>query len=76
MVKLLENISQEDFVIWKPKTKELIEEADIVYHYTTIIEMINNDKQFLLGSDEEIICVASLPIRLQKVVNEAIERTK
>jgi hypothetical protein len=75
MRELLNNISREDFVIWKPKTKELVEDADIVYHYTTIIEMINNF-DLSLQDDEEIICVASLPWRLQEEINSAIELTK
>ena len=71
----MNNISREDFVIWKPKTKELVEDADTVYHYTTIIELINNF-DLSLQDDEEIICVAELPLRLQEEINNAIELTK
>jgi hypothetical protein len=71
----MKNISREDFVIWKPKTKELVEDADTVYHYTTIIELINNF-ELSLQDDEEIICVAELPLSLQKEISNAIELTK
>ena len=71
----MKNISREDFVIWKRKTKELVEDADTVYHYTTIIELINNF-ELSLQDDEEIICVAELPLRLQEEISNAIELTK
>ena len=74
-IDLLPNISREDFVIWNYKTKELVEDADIVYHYTTIIEMINGF-DLSLQDDEEIKCVAELPLKWQKEINEAIENTK
>jgi hypothetical protein len=71
----MKNISREDFVIWKPITKELVEDADIVYHYTSIIELINTFS-LSLQDDEEIICVAELPLRLQEEISNAIELTK
>ena len=71
----MDNISKYDFVIWKPKTKELVEDSDIVYHYTTIIEMINTFS-LSLQDDEEIISVAELPMNLQREINNSIERTK
>jgi len=71
----MKNISNEDFVIWNYKTKKLIEESDIVYHYTTIIELINNSG-IHLQDNEEIICVVALPLILQQEISNAIELTK
>ena len=69
------NISKFDFAIWNSKTESLVEVADTVYHYTTVVELVN-DGGLKLGEDEELISVAELPIRLQKIISEAIELTK
>ena len=71
----MKNISREDFVIWNYKDRKLIEDSDTVYHYTTIIEMINTF-QLLLQDNQELICVAELPLRLQEEISNAIELTK
>jgi hypothetical protein len=71
----MKNISREDFVIWNYKDRKLIEDSDTVYHYTTIIEMINTF-QLSLQDNQELICVAELPLRLQEEISNAIELTK
>jgi hypothetical protein len=71
----MKNVSREDFVIWNYKDMKLIEDSDIVYHYTTIIEMINTF-QLSLQDNQELICVAELPLRLQEEISNAIELTK
>ena len=74
-VEVIRNISKEDFIIWNKVTKQPIEGLDIVYHYTTIVEMINDDC-LVLGENVEFICVAELPLSLQKQINQAIEECK
>ena len=75
LLETMENINKQDFIIWNKVTKEPIENLDIVYHYTTIIEMIN-DNCLVLGENEELICIAELPLRIQKQINETIGLTK
>ena len=65
------NINKEDFIIWNKVTKKPIEDLDIVYHYTTIVEMINEDC-LVLGENEELICIAELPLGLQKQIKIAL----
>jgi len=72
---ILNNISKEDYIIWDNEKNEPLEDLDIVYHYTSIVELINNDN-FALRSNEEIICVAELPLKWQKKFNQAIEDCK
>jgi len=71
----MKNVRREDFVIWNYKDRKLIEDSDTVYHYTTIIEMINTF-QLSLQDNQELICVAELPLRLQEEISNAIELTK
>lgn len=71
----MKNISKEDFIIWDIKENRPLEGLGIVYHYTTIIELINSF-QFSLGVYEEIICVAELPLKWQRKISDAIELSK
>ena len=70
----MKNISKEDYILWDSFDECPTERLDNVYHYTTIIELMNDG--FRLNRNEEWICVASLPISLQKQISEAIEKTK
>jgi hypothetical protein len=70
----MKNISKEDYVIVDKKTNKTIESYDVVYHYTSIIELVNNG--FKLNPNEEIVCVASLSIEEQIKHSEAIEKYK
>ena len=70
----MKNISREDYVLWNYKTKKLIEDVDTVYHFTTVVELLNDG--FQVHKDEEFIAVHALPISLQKIISEAIENTK
>ena len=72
---ILNNISKEDYIIWDNEKNEPLEDLDIVYHYTSIVELINGDN-FGLRSNEEIRCVAELPLKWQKKINQAIEDCK
>jgi hypothetical protein len=70
----MQNISKEDYVIFNKTTKKSIDSYDIVYHYTSIVELINNG--FKLKPNEEIVCVAELSIEEQMKHSEAIENCK
>jgi hypothetical protein len=70
----MKNISKEDYVLWNYKTKKLIEDVDTVYHFTTVVELLNDG--FQVHKDEEFIAVHALPIPLQKIISDAIENTK
>ena len=72
---ILNNISKEDYIIWDNEKNEPLEDLDIVYHYTSIVELINDDN-FGLKGNEEIRCVAELPLKWQKRINQAIEDCK
>lgn len=68
-----DNIIHEDFILVDKVTREPIERFDIVYHYTSVIELMND------GFDMdglEWVCVASLPMGLQMQISQAIESTK
>ena len=72
---ILNNISKEDYIIWDNEKNEPLEDLDIVYHYTSIVELFNDDN-FGLKGNEEIRCVAELPFKWQKKINQAIEDCK
>ena len=71
----LNNISKDDYIIWNKSINEPVDDLDIVYHHTTIVEMIN-DCELSLQDDEEIICVAELPLKWQYKINSAIQNIK
>lgn len=71
----MKNISKEDFILWDTINNEPLEHYDTVYHYTTVVEIINTDG-FKLSKGQELICVASLSKGWQKIISEAIEQTK
>lgn len=70
----MENISREDFILVNKETQQPIERLDIVYHYSTVIELVNNG--FKLRDNEEFIFVNQLPLALQRQISLAIEATK
>jgi len=70
----MKNISKKDYILWDSFDECPTERLDNVYHYTTVIELMND--KFRLNRHEEWRCVASLPISLQKQISEAIEKTK
>jgi len=72
---ILNNISNQDYIIWDNDKNQPLEDLDIVYHYTSIVELFN-DRNFGLKSNEEIKCVAELPLKWQKKINQAIEDCK
>lgn len=72
---ILKNISKEDYVIWNTLHKAPIEAYDTVYHYTSIIEMINTSS-FKLADNEEITCIAELPMKEQYKYSYEIEKNK
>ena len=71
----MKNISKEDFILWDTINDDPLERHDIVYHYTTIVEIINSDS-FNLSEGQELRCVAELSKGWQKIISEAIEQTK
>ena len=70
----MENISREDFILVNKETQQPIERLDIVYHYSTVIELVNNG--FKLRDNEQFVFVAQLPLALQRQISLAIEATK
>lgn len=70
----MKNISKEDYIIWDNVLNKPCESLDIVYHYTSLVELINDN--FKLGKTESFVCVAELPLEWQKKINDAIEITK
>jgi len=71
----MKNISKEDFILWDTVNDEPLEHHDTVYHYTTIVEIINSDS-FKLSEGQELRCVAELSKGWQKIISKAIEQTK
>jgi hypothetical protein len=72
--KELKNIFKEDFIIWDKGKNAPKEKLDIVYHYTSLVELLNDG--FKLDANEEIKSVKELPIKWQILIDSAIERTK
>ena len=70
----LPNILKEDFVIWDTKNDCPKEDLDIVYHYTSVVEFMNDGMQ--LEEDEEFVCIKSIPLRWQVLYDAEIERNK
>ena len=71
---ILNNISKEDYIIWDNVMNKPLEQLDIIYHHTSIVELYNDG--FKLGVNEEFKCVAELPLRWQKKINQTIEDCK
>ena len=69
---IMKNISKEDFILWDTVNDEPLEHHDTIYHYTTVVEIINTDG-FKLLEGQEIRCVAELSIGWQKIISEAID---
>lgn len=74
-LEIMKNISKEDFILWDTVNNEPLEHPDTVYHYTTVVEIINTDR-FKLSARQELRCVAELSKGWQTIISEAIERTK
>ena len=70
----MKNICNQDYIIWDENKKAPLEALDIVYHHTTLVELINDG--FKLREGEKFVCVAELPLRWQLQINHAIEATK
>ena len=71
----INNISKEDYIIWDTIKGEPVDDLDVVYHHSTIIEMLNNF-ELSLQEGEELRCVAELPLKWQYKINIAIQKTK
>lgn len=71
----MKNISREDYIIWDKIKNEPVDKLDVVYHFTTIIELIN-EFELSLQDGEELRCVAELPIKWQELIDDAIEKAK
>jgi hypothetical protein len=70
----LPNILREDFVAWDTKNNCPKESLDIVYHYTSLIQLMNDGMQ--LEEDEEFVCIKNIPLRWQVLYDAEIERNK
>ena len=75
MRKLEPNISRQDFIIWDTINNKPAEDYDTIYHYTTIVEMINTGGINILKG-QEIVCLAELRPLWQKIISKAIEQNK
>lgn len=71
----MKNISREDYIIWNIHNDEPVEGLSVVYHYSTLVELFNEGMVLELNK-EELRCVAELPLKWQKEISEAIEKTK
>lgn len=69
----LPNILEEDYVLWDKKNNRPVEEWDIIYHYTALIELFNNGMH--IEDNEEFVCIKSIPLRWQILYNAEIERS-
>lgn len=70
----LKYISQEDYILWNDRTDEPLEDLDTVYHYTSVIDLMNQD--FNLGYHEFVIRLTDLPFAWQIKINNAIKKLK
>jgi hypothetical protein len=71
---IMRNISTEDYVIWDSTKGCPVDPLDVVYHYTTLVELVNDG--FTLEAYEQFVCVAGLPIVWQEKISQAIQKTK
>lgn len=70
----LKYISQEDYIFWNNKTDKPLEDLDSVYHYTSIVDLLNDD--FHLAYEESIVRLTDLPFAWQIKINRAIKKIK
>jgi hypothetical protein len=70
----MKNISKEDYIIWDSVSQSPLEDLEVVYHYTTLIDIVNDG--FKLREGHSWMCVAFLPIVWQKKISKAIESAK
>lgn len=70
----MKNISKEDYIIWDFENNIPSEPLDVVYHYTTLIDIVNDGFKLYHGHRWEP--VTGLPIVWQKKISEAIEESK
>ena len=74
MLNEFKNISKEDYIIWDNKNNAPKEALDIVYHYTSVMELINNG--FKLYEGEEIVRMTDLPLKWQRLFDAELEKYK
>ena len=67
----MKNISKEDYIIWSDEKNAPLESLDIVYHYSSVVDLINSD--FKLGENEMFVRVTELPLEWQYKIDKAIE---
>lgn len=70
----LKYISEEYYIFWDNKKDEPLEGLVDTYHYTSIIDLVNQDLH--LGIDESIIQLTDLPFAWQIKINNAIKKLK
>jgi hypothetical protein len=70
----LPNIRVEDFVLWDTKNNCPKEELDIVYHFTSVIDFLNDGMKIEEG--EQFWCIKSIPLRWQVLYDAELERCK
>lgn len=70
----LKYISQEDYIFWDHKNDVPLEDLSTVYHYTSVIDLMNQDIN--LGYDESVIRLTDLPFAWQIKINNAIKKLK
>lgn len=59
----MEQLSNEDYVLLK--NGQPLESLDVIYHFTSVIEMFNH-YDFNLKKGEEFVCMTDLSSLLQK----------
>ena len=62
-----------DYVIVDSQTKKPLEGYDIIYHYTSVIEVLNEK---LINDGYEFMCMTELPKEEKEQFKQAIKETE
>lgn len=68
----MRNITDQDYVIVNTVKNKSVDPYDVVYHHSTIMDMLNNN-QLQLHENEKIVCVKDLPQSEQIAFSRALE---
>jgi len=63
--------THEDYVLWDTEKNTFVEHPSIIYHFTSIIELINDG--FQLKQTESFVCVNELTKKDQMIIEECIK---
>lgn len=66
------NINAQNYIVWDTVNNKPKENPYTVYHFTTIIEMINIHGRFRMYKGEELKPLTKLTIAWQRTISSAI----